>query len=340
MTGDESGPDCSGPAGDDRNAAGEGKDDTTAGGDESRTDADRGWEPTTDETDDGTGVGATGDGAQTDPETGGDTVDDGAPGRPTERGSGRETPADSDRGESPGRAGRSVPDHEPMPSPVAEPVATVKWLLVTEREPVAFTREFARSALAVLAIGLVLFAVSGVWPPMVAVESPSMEPHMQPGDLVFLMDEHRLVPPVAEADTGVATYRSAADAGTGYRRFGDYGDVVVFATPRREGRGAPPIIHRARFYVEEGENWYDQADADYLRASECGDSSDEGLRYCPAPYDGFITKGDGNPFYDQSQGLSPPVRPEWVRGTAEARVPWLGCVRLYFEGGVPPNCRP
>ena len=27
--------------------------------------------------------------------------------------------------------------------------------------------------------------------PMVAIESPSMEPHMERGDLVFLMEEHR-----------------------------------------------------------------------------------------------------------------------------------------------------
>jgi signal peptidase len=218
-------------------------------------------------------------------------------------------------------------------------VGTLRWFLHTNEEPVAFVREFGRSAAMVLLVGLLLFGVSGVWPPMVAVESPSMVPHMQPGDLVFLMDEGRLVPASAQAGTGVVPL--AAAESVDYRRFGGYGDVVVFATPQRERRGRPPIIHRAHFWVEEGENWFDRADPEYVRADECGDSPEEGLRHCPAPHDGFITKGDGNAYYDQSQGLSPPVRPEWVRGTAEVRVPWLGCVRLYFEGAasVPQNCR-
>jgi signal peptidase len=227
------------------------------------------------------------------------------------------------------------------PNPRDGPRATLRWFLTTDEGIVAFTREFARSALAVLLVGLLLFGVSGVWPPMVAVESPSMEPHMQPGDLVFLMDEHRLVPGTAEAGTGVATYQAVRESDSSYRRFGDYGDVIVYTTPERSAIGRPPIIHRARLWVEEGENWYDRANPDHVRASECGDTVREGLRYCPAPHDGFITMGDANPYYDQSQGLSPPVRPSWIRGTAEVRVPWLGCVRLYFEGfdAVPNNCR-
>jgi len=31
-------------------------------------------------------------------------------------------------------------------------------------------------------------------------------------------------------------------------------------------------------------------------------------------------------------GLSDPVRPEWVIGTAEVKVPYLGHVRLAFSG--------
>jgi len=226
------------------------------------------------------------------------------------------------------------------PDPRDGPAATLRWFLETDDEFVVFTREFARSALVVLLVGLLLFGVSGVWPPMVAVESPSMTPHMQPGDLVFLMEENRLVPATAEAGTGVATYHAVEDAGTGYQRFGDSGDVIVYTTPERSARGDPPIIHRAHVWVERGDNWYREVNPEYVRADSCED-----VRYCPAPHDGFITKGDANPYYDQSQGLSPPVRPSWIRGTAELRVPWLGCVRLYYEAlttgvdATPPACK-
>jgi signal peptidase len=239
-----------------------------------------------------------------------------------------------------------VPDHEPMPSPVAEPVATVKWLLVTEREPVAFTREFARSALAGLAIGLVLFAVSGVWPPMVAVESPSMTPHMKTGDLVFVMEETRFSGEGARA--GVVTARVGETTGADYRKFQRQGDVIVY---RPDGNNnTTPIIHRAMFWVNESENWYEKADKqDIGRYSDCGNSTGEALPNCPAPHAGFITKGDANGRYDQVDQLSGPVRPAWVVGTAEVRIPLLGCIRLRSDrcangvlgtvgSGAPPGC--
>ena len=34
-------------------------------------------------------------------------------------------------------------------------------------------------------IGGILFGVSGAWPPLVAIESESMEPNLHQGDLVF-----------------------------------------------------------------------------------------------------------------------------------------------------------
>lgn len=204
------------------------------------------------------------------------------------------------------------------PDPREGPVAAVRWLLVTESPPIAFLREALASASVVLVVGLVLLVVSGVWPPLVAVESGSMEPHLDRGDLVFIMDQDRLVPPEATGDTGVVTHRTGRE--TGYRSLGDYGSVVVFEPPDRPG---PPVIHRARFWVEAGERWTADADPEFLNGRDCGD-----LPSCPAPHDGFVTKGDANPGYDQVQGIAPVVRPAWIRGTAEFAVPWLGYVRL------------
>lgn len=207
----------------------------------------------------------------------------------------------------------------------------LRWVARTDHPTVTFLREIVASVVAVVLVGLILFAVSGIWPPLVAVESASMEPHMFRGDLVFVMEEHRLAPGFATAGTGVVTYHEAADR-EAYRKFGDYGDVIIFLP---DGHGGTPIIHRARFWVDDGENWVQQADPSYLPSTNCGQ-----LPNCPAPHAGFITKGDANGVYDQVAGgngdsgrseISGPVRPAWIRGTAEVRIPWLGYVRLYFS---------
>ncbi len=182
-----------------------------------------------------------------------------------------------------------------------------------------FVRDIAVGAVLVLVVGVLLFGVSGVWPPLVAVESGSMEPHMSKGDLVFVMEEHRLPAEVSIARTGVATYQTAATHKK-YRKFGAYGDVIVFDS---NGDGGTPVIHRAHFWVNDSENWYGKANPDYLDGSNC-----EAIANCPAPHAGFITKGDYNPTYDQVEGRSGPVRPSWIRGTAEVRIPLLGHVRL------------
>ncbi|MFB6133870.1 MAG: S26 family signal peptidase [Halanaeroarchaeum sp.] len=195
----------------------------------------------------------------------------------------------------------------------------VRWFLQTDHPGVTFLREFLWSALVVVLIGLLLFAISGVWPPMVAVKSGSMEPHMHRGDLVFVMDNGRFVPEEAVHGTGIVPYRVGQK--TGYRAFGSYGDVIIY---RKNGRtDATPIIHRARFWVSDGENWYDEANPSFVSGDSCN-----ALPNCPAPHAGFITKGDANGQYDQVNGISEPVKPSWIKGTAEFRIPWLGHVRL------------
>jgi len=185
-----------------------------------------------------------------------------------------------------------------------------------------FARDVASSVLAVLLVGVYLFAVSGVWPPLVAIETGSMEPNMNVNDLVFVMDEERFPDGHEHGDTGVVTARTGGD--TGYQQFGGHGDVIIFA-PNGDARRTP-VIHRAMFWVNESENWYDKADESHLG----GHDSCMELPNCPAPNDGFVTKGDNNPQYDQTGrgDLSDPVRPEWVVGTAEIRIPHLGWLRL------------
>ncbi|SFR32455.1 S26 family signal peptidase [Halogeometricum limi] len=227
--------------------------------------------------------------------------------------------------------GETGVDDAPRPEPDASNRESSKTplhrLLHAQDGVLLFVREVLVSVSAVVALGLLLFAISGVWPPMVAVESGSMEPEMYRGDLVFITAPDRFTPGYAFEDTGIVT----VDIGTeeGYTSFGGAGSVVVFDPPSRIGS---PIIHRAHFHVEKGENWYDKANPDYINAENC-----EELRYCPAPHAGFITKGDANARYDQASNIAEPVRPEWIEGVARLRVPYLGYVRLELAGMLYPS---
>ncbi len=209
-------------------------------------------------------------------------------------------------------------------------VGWLRWFWTTDESPAVYVRDVVTSVGAVLLVGLLLFAISGIWPPMVAIESGSMEPNMERGDLVFVMSEDRFVPDAAPTHDGASTGVVPADraAEIGYTEFNRPGDVIVF---RRDGSGgATPVIHRAMLWVEDGENWYDRADPEAIGDAD----SCEALRYCPAPHAGFITKGDNdvtNAHYDQVTGLSAPVRPAWVVGTAEFRIPYLGNIRLLLS---------
>jgi signal peptidase len=221
----------------------------------------------------------------------------------------------------------SAGDDGPAPEPGrSSDESFLTRVRTAERGPLFVLREVTTSALTVGLVGLLLFGVSGVWPPMVAIESGSMEPNMYKGDLVFVTEPGRFAPDSAE-HAGVLPHDRASEQD--YRQFGSHGTVVVYNNPNRRG---PPVIHRARFWVDDGENWYDRANPDYVgRVENC-----EQLQYCPAPHAGFVTKGDANPAYDQANGISGPVKPAWVQGVARLRIPYLGWVRLCFQGECGP----
>ncbi|WP_299236234.1 S26 family signal peptidase [Natronomonas sp.] len=206
----------------------------------------------------------------------------------------------------------------------------IRWFRAVDSGPLLYVRDLVTSVLIVLAIGGVLFAASGVWPPMVAVISDSMEPNMERGDLVIVVDNERFTPEAGVTHEGEQTGVVPADVArtTGRTTFNAPGDVIVFQPNGNAGR--TPVIHRTMLWVEEGENWYDRADPDAVgSADSCAE-----LHHCPADHAGFITKGDNertNANYDQVTRLSAPIRPAWIIGTAELRVPYLGHVRLLFS---------
>ena len=202
----------------------------------------------------------------------------------------------------------------------------VRWFLRTDDGRVVAVRDVLTGVAIVAVIGLVLFGISGVWPPLVAVESGSMEPNMHRGDLILVVDDDRFVGDGAIADTGVVTYENGAAGG--HEKFNEPGDVIIFKPDGNEFQ--TPIIHRAYYWVEEGDNWVDeQADPAFVNGASC-----EEVATCPAEHDGFVTRGDANDAYDQVVGSyaeTDVVKPEWVTGKAMLRIPYLGYVRLAFE---------
>jgi signal peptidase len=128
----------------------------------------------------------------------------------------------------------------------------------------------------------------GLWTPMVAVESGSMVPNLNIGDILVVQGASR---------TNVVTWEDGE--GSGYKSFNLPGDVILY---RPYGKDKPslldqgkailglplspykatPIIHRALKYVEEGEPMWDGGP--------------------PAPFSGYVTKGDHNELIDQKAG--------------------------------------
>jgi signal peptidase len=199
----------------------------------------------------------------------------------------------------------------------------VRWFLEGEGRTVTAVRDLATIVTIVVVVSVVLTAISGAWPLLVAVESGSMEPHVGQGDLVFVVEEGRFAGDAAVAGTGVVTREVGRE--TGYGKFGNSGDVIVFRPDGDDRR--TPVIHRAHFWVAENENWVEtKADPGSMNGFTCTE-----IATCPAPHDGFVTKGDANPAYDQLPGSGSDttvVRAEWITGKAMLRAPWLGQIRL------------
>ncbi len=174
---------------------------------------------------------------------------------------------------------------------------------------IGLLRDFLFVAAVVAIFSSVSYTALGLWTPMVAVESGSMIPHIQIGDIIFVESIDR---------TEIITYEDGKNSD--YTSFDDYGDVILYR-PYGKG-GGTPIIHRARYYVEKGEPMWNGGPA--------------------APHAGYITKGDNtrtNPSFDQQGSISynQPVKKEWVIGKARfKRIPLLGCISLIPRGNF--NC--
>ncbi len=184
---------------------------------------------------------------------------------------------------------------------------TIKEIKESNNFWVGLLRDFLFVIIVVAIFASISYIALGRFSPMVAVESKSMVPHLNIGDIIFIESPDR---------SKIITYEDGEK--TGYSSFGYYGDVILYM--RSGNEESTPIIHRAMYYVNKGEPMWPGGPS--------------------APYAGYITKGDNNntnPLYDQQGSVSylQPVKKEWVIGVARFRpVPLIGCVSLTMRGNL------
>jgi signal peptidase len=226
----------------------------------------------------------------------------------------------------------------------------------------------------VLAVAIVLgvlgslYLYSGSWPPMVVIESGSMQ-HSDVDSSVGVIDTGDLTV-VRSTDRGDDIVTWVEGRRSGYSTYGDHGDVIVFY--KNGVRRSTPVIHRALVWIDFNDTTGDSFDApsmgqydviwlvlDNLTTYDSGERVARDLEVDlglvlrnfegeGTPHGGYITKGDHNPHVDQislyvEEGGSlrtEPVMEEWIVGVSRGELPWFGAIKLMFSeeaGAVPSN---
>ena len=254
------------------------------------------------------------------------------------------------------------------PKKKAEEKGLIETFRRSENPKIAFAREILWVVAVVAGIALVLYLASGTWPAVVTIESESMVPHMNVGDLVFVVGADRY--------GELQTWETGRN--TGYMKFEDYGDVLIYSPNGAKGSlipglggGVHPIIHRAMGMTPEGTGipvyYYffrgNSSPSQYLPVTikdtawlledgtivarivngiivpDKGNITPEDgyivISDQLAKNGGYLTKGDNNVRSDQGSYLSrmelgviQPVKPEWIVGKALFAIPLLGYIPL------------
>ncbi len=189
----------------------------------------------------------------------------------------------------------------------------IRTLIAQFRESDHWAVSLARDILWVVtvvgAVALALYLICGTWPAVVTIESESMVPHMNVGDLVVVVQKDRY-----------GTFETWTDGrASGILKFEDYGDVIIY---KPNGlTSVHPIIHRAIQYVEPG--IVTQMKGKNLSVTYT------------APHSGYVTWGDNNRNPDQLAiypgiGQIEPVKDEWIIGKALFSIPLVGYLPLHI----------
>ena len=203
----------------------------------------------------------------------------------------------------------------------------------------------------------VLVLMTGSWPPMVVVESNSMQ-HDENGE-VGSIDAGDLVLVMSDERQNIITYAEATQDGgayEGYESHGMPGDVIIY---RKNGGSDTPVIHRALLKVVANESGgWDVPGTDLVNVQMITWTFDIQCPYHGGTYnlkvenwdpvhEGYLSMGDNNNqpqcMFDQpsangeaeggglSDGDGNPVqttKEEWIVGVAGSEIPWVGAIKL------------
>ena len=229
----------------------------------------------------------------------------------------------------------------------------------------------------VAVIMLGLYAYSGIWPPMVVIESGSMEHPPEPGDIksyIGVIDTGDMVfVKKVNGTNDLVTY--VQGEATGQSNYGAYGDVVVYRPNglKYRGDGTPviPIIHRLVLWVDINSsnvspdfNGIDYANYSFdVPVLELYDTTDVIILTNYGYREDTVTirlglESGGLMWYYETRGIIPhggyitmgdnnapaydqpayePVQPDWIIGKAWGELPWFGLVKLWFTGAYLDN---
>ncbi len=213
-----------------------------------------------------------------------------------------------------------------------------------------------------------MYAYAGTWPPLVVVESSSMQHSGQESFLGVIDTGDMVFQQAAPTRSSIITY--IGGRASGYSTYGDYGDVIIFNRP-----GDPtPVIHRAIMYVTIRTNGTADVPDLALLTSDWSATDDAGLPTTSpyfvqtvtihnmgfnhrfnitfdfrttgslvrfAPRSGYVTMGDQNAYLACAISLNcgaPPNRIPYdygwmprqsdVIGRARGEIPWFGLLKL------------
>lgn len=200
----------------------------------------------------------------------------------------------------------------------------------------------------VLMLFMVAYFYSGNWPPVVLIESGSMEHSddtstmrtgtIDTGDLVLVKK--------VDKRSDIITYLEGRKSG--HTTYGEYGDVIVY---HKNGlTTGTPVIHRAMAWVDVtqvlGETRYVVEGYPHEFSASTGinipdigaeDVGKAGSKYGELKWSGYLTKGDsdGNSAVDQKPALFDiqrkpvqPVQVDFIIGKARGEIPWMGMLKL------------
>ena len=141
----------------------------------------------------------------------------------------------------------------PTSEPPRDPESLISRFRTSDHWAVSLARDLLWVVGVVGSIAILLFLICGTWPAVVTIESGSMIPHMNIGDLVVVVEKDRF----GELQTWDDGKKS------GYQKFGDYGDVIIYRPNGVTDMWASvgvlplskqhPIIHRAMTWTDAGE---------------------------------------------------------------------------------------